>query len=365
MQEPLTSDRLVAALRGQAVTTPDPAEWSGLLATAREHGVLPLLAGRAADAGWDHDLLALLRPALAAEAALAIVRERELRRVLDALAACCDRPLLFKGSHLAFAVYPSPELRPRLDTDLLIREDDRESAARCLAALGYRPYPYVSGDVAFAQRPYWREDRTGARHTLDLHWRIANPKVFGHRLSYAELRAGALPVPGLGPNALGPSAPFALLIACMHRTAHHGNSDRLLWLYDIHLLASSMTARDWAQFGDAAAGKGLTAVVVDGLSQAAERFGTAVPDRGLDRLRADCQPDTPDLRIFLDGRPATIRVALSDLRHLRGWRERSRFLREHLFPSASYMAERYHVTTRALLPVLYAHRILTGAWKWM
>lgn len=39
------------------------------------------------------------------------------------------------------------------------------------------------------------------------------------------------------PNAFAPAASDALQIACLHRGAHHRNSDLLIWLYDIHLLA--------------------------------------------------------------------------------------------------------------------------------
>ena len=34
--------------------------------------------------------------------------------------------LVFKGTALAYTCYPEPSLRPRLDTDLLIRRADRE-----------------------------------------------------------------------------------------------------------------------------------------------------------------------------------------------------------------------------------------------
>ncbi len=103
----------------------------------------------------------------------------------------------------------------------------------------------VTGDVAFTQFQLCRVDESGASHTLDIHWRIAVPKVFAERLTYDDLRRDAVAVPRLGPHALAPSLPLALVVSCLHRTAHHGTSTRLLWLYDIHLLAAALSERDW------------------------------------------------------------------------------------------------------------------------
>ena len=161
--------------------------------------------------------------------------------MLASLAAAGITPLLLKGAHLAFTLYRSPDRRPRLDTDLLINEKDRDGLKTCLASLGYRPTPHVTGEVAFTQFHYRRIDESGASHALDVHWRIAVPKLFADRLTYDDLSRDAVAVPRLGPHALAPSPPLALLVACLHRTAHHGTTTRLLWLYDIHLLATTLS----------------------------------------------------------------------------------------------------------------------------
>jgi hypothetical protein len=60
-----------------------------------------------------------------------------------------------------------------------------------------------------------------------------------------------------------------------------------------------------------------------------------------------------------------MQVAMSDWRRIRGVRARVRFIREHLFPPAGYMRHRYGISSRFALPVLYAHRAVTGAAKWL
>jgi hypothetical protein len=42
----------------------------------------------------------------------------------------------------------------------------------------------------------------------------------------------------------------------------------------------------------------------------------------------------------------------------------ARLLREHLFPPAEYMQAKYGFRGAALLPALYASRLVSGVWKW-
>jgi hypothetical protein len=285
--------------------------------------------------------------------------------VLAALAEDSVVAVLFKGAHLAYGVYPSPHYRPRVDTDLLIDESDRDRVKRSLERVGYLPAARVTGEVAFGQCQYWRTDRSGAAHTIDVHWRVANPKAFGDRVTYDDLRRTAVPVPQLGAHALAPSAVFALVIACLHRTAHHGNALRLIWLYDIHLLASRLSGHEWATLVEIATDRGVAPVVAAGLDQARETLATSVPRDILDRLRSAAGGTDADVLAFLDRPPSQMWIAWSDLRRTHSWRARVRFVREHLFPSPSYVQERYQSRSQAMLPLLYAHRIATGSVKWL
>jgi hypothetical protein len=54
-----------------------------------------------------------------------------------------------------------------------------------------------------------------------------------------------------------------------------------------------------------------------------------------------------------------------DLRSLATWGERSRLMRQHLFPSARYMRQVYAPASQAPLPWLYARRVWHGAQKWL
>ncbi len=363
MQEAMTIELLASALRGPHVSQPDASDWPSLLESAEAHGVLPLFTGAGIAAAWDSTLIAMLRPSLAAHAATSMAREIELREVLNALAAHGVRPFLFKGAHLAFAIYPSPDRRPHVDVDMLVRRDDREALDRCLRHRGYELVPQVTGDVAVGQQQYWKVDSSGVGHTIDVHWRIANPLAFSDRITYSDLERDAMSVPRLGEHACAPSLPLALVIACLHRTAHHGNSERLIWLYDIHLLAPALDEHGWDSVVELSSRRGLAAVVRSGLDRATEYFETAVP-AGVPRRLAASRTDDEDLLEFLDGPRPRLDVARSDWRRISRWRDRSRFLREHLFPPATYIAHRYGTKSQVALPFLYVRRIVSGAGKW-
>jgi hypothetical protein len=361
MQEALTAS--VAALLRPGAECPDRQEWLVLIEAARDHGVLPLISEAAARANWDRGFVAAVRADVAAQTALALANERELKRVLDGLGEAGLSPLLFKGAHLAYTLYRSPELRPRLDTDFLIREEDRAAVNDCLGRLDYRPLEYVTGAVAFGQVPYGRIDGSGASFTIDVHWRLANPQAFAHRLGFEELAGSAVRIPRLGSNALAPGFAHALTIASMHRAAHHGSTHRLLWLYDVHLLASVLNKTAWREAIDLAIERGLAPVVASALTDARDRIGTALPATVLAELNAH-QADR-DVLEFVEGRMSQLRVAASDWRRLAGMRDRARYLREHLFPPADYIRHRYGVSSPLALPLLYTHRIVAGARKWL
>ena len=363
MQDALTF--IAATLRGESIAEPESSFAAEVVELARAQGVAPLLARYARRLRWHGEAAQRLAGLVAGEAAWSLARTGELRRVLEGLAKNGVSAILLKGAHLAHLYYASPEDRPHGDVDFLIHETARAATGRVLQALGYQRLMHVTGDVAFTQVQYWRVDRTGLRHALDVHWRICAPRVLADRLTWTELSEARCAIPALGPSASGPSAGHALAIACLHRTAHHDNSQRLIWMHDIHLLASCLTESEWLEVTGLAVERGIAGVVSDGLAAAARWFGTCVPRVAAERLASPGVASDPEALAFLQPGRARIHVLLSDFRALSGWRMRWRFAREHLFPSPDYIAHRYHTSSRTVLPFLYAHRVLTGWRRWM
>ena len=328
--------------------------------------MLPLIAAAAVRSSLGvEEWRVALRAEAWRQAVIDVRREAELRRLLAALADAGARALLMKGAHLAYTHYERPDLRPRIDTDIMIARDDREMVFNVLDRLGYTGTGHVAGTLVMYQACYVKGPSEAPVQVLDVHWKVANPQVFADLISYEELRAAAVPIPSLGPGAWGLGTIHALLIACVHRVAHHRDADRLIWLNDIQLLASRLSAAEWIAFDALSEARGVRQVCARSLDRTTAVFGDAWPLRPREQSHTRLMPEESATAAFLKPNRRYVEVVLGDLRALPSWRDRVRLLGQHVFPPAVYMRHRYAPTSSAPLPVLYLRRALHGAWKWL
>ncbi|MBI2536922.1 MAG: nucleotidyltransferase family protein [Gemmatimonadetes bacterium] len=367
----MSRDALAAILRGQPLTWDrvgcDP---PAFLEICRAEDISPLIYRHLRDtpelASWPDEV----RDALEHESRAAVTQElliqRELTRVLDALGARGVHPVLFKGTALAYSRYPHPSLRPRSDTDLLIRQTDTGAVPEALSALGYAPSLLCDGELLFRQFELVRDDEFGVPHALDFHWAISTQAAFAGVLTYDELASRAVAAPALGANARVPAMVDALLLALIHPVMHHKNQQRLLWTYDVHLLASVLDPRGFQELVSRATGKRVAAVCAQGLRLAQDWFGTAVQQTVLDQLAAAPLSEQPTAAYLVPSRSWASETA-ANLRGLPRWRDRLRLLREIAVPSSTYMLQAYRVANsrmgKVLLPALYVHRGVRGMWR--
>jgi Uncharacterised nucleotidyltransferase len=332
---------------------------------ATEHGVLPLVAERLAHRqDVPAPLRALLRTRGTGALVLDLARVTELKRLLRALAQGGVVPLLLKGAHLAYSHYPRPYLRPKPDTDLLVPPHSRDGVRRIVLDLGYKPWCAITGELVVAQATFDR--RWGGRlvHTVDVHWKIFNALPFADILTYDELAGRAVAVPSLEASARGLCSVDALVLAAVHRIAHHFDADHLIWLYDIDLIARGLTHEEWREFAALARARKVAAVCRRSLQRAVDRFGTNVPAWiWTDLPSGDAAEGEPTARYL--ARRTHLGVVLDDLRTLPRWHDRWLLMREHAFPPAAYMRGVYASSSAAPLPLLYVRRLLRGGRKWL
>lgn len=366
-------DLICAVLRGDNPAWPWADEAQAITALherAALHGVCPLLHSLLASSDWPAPVLQALRDRSVQQAMWELRHQQLLTQTLRALEAGGLRPVLIKGSALAYSVYADPVLRTRGDTDLLIPSAASEQAHHLLTALGYERSRGVSGDFVSYQASYTQRTADGGSHTLDLHWKINNSELLSGLFTHDELARDADRLPRLCADALGASRVQAMLLACMHRATHrhnpyyvhgepHYEADRLIWLYDIHLLAGGMSDGEWDVFVQLASQKGLRAVCLDGMSQAGARLGTTYPAPVLVKL---AQPGAVEPAAqYLDG--GRLRQQWMDMRALGSHSKRLRLMRELLFPPAAYMHGKFGGGRISWLPWLYLRRAVGGIAK--
>jgi len=362
---------ICAVLRGEEAAWPEksaPDFATALLERARYHGVEALLHERLHRMrGWP----AIVREVLRRDALAAGMWEMRdhavLRSVFDAFAKIEVRPIIFKGVALAYSLYPNPVLRSRGDADLLILPRDRAKVTDALEALGFARGHGVSGDFMSYQDSYTL-NADGSDHSIDLHWRIKNSELLSHLFSYEELLNRSEQLSQLHPDAICAGAVDALLLACMHRASHRCNpyyvegmpyygGDRLIWLYDIDLLARSFTSAQWRSLVQTATEKGLCATTREGLQRAEQCFLGRCPEEVRNAL---AKAGEPVAAYFAAG---AMRQTWINFLAIGGTADRLLFARELFFPPAAYMRSKYSGAKPDWLPWLYARRAIGGLWS--
>lgn len=358
----MSTERLGRLLIGDASVDVCRLDAHALEQAAQTHGVLQLLLEALARRRDAASLVASLHTPARQLAAADLVREHALRAVLDAWAQEGLVAILVKGSALAYDLYASPEQRPRLDTDVLIRAEDRARFDASLTALGYDRQHEASAGLVMSQATYVSRAKGQPLHAIDVHWRISNPQVFAEVATYDELLASSVPLPRLAPAALAPAPVWSLLLACVHRVAHHLDQDRLIWLYDIRLLADRLTRDDWDQFVALARARGVAAVSARSLTRAVELLDASVPALAMTALTTFTDAEATALYLEPQSR---VQRAAADMRALPSWRGRWQLMHDYVFPPPAYMRGVYAPDSRAPLAVLYARRALAGARRWI
>jgi hypothetical protein len=346
----------------------DPARLDALIA---RHGAAAVLA-RAEAEGVDR-LIAHARPdldALAARRREAVLEEAlkldEMRRVCEGLAARGVRAAVIKGGSLAYTHYPQPWCRPRLDLDVLVAPEDRARAAAALDAIGYARAGRIQGEFVNRQDAYEHRGTAGMSHTVDLHWEATNRVFFSQRLPARDLLARAVPAPFAGRGAWQLQPVDSLLVACLHRAAHHTDHIRLIWICDEWRLLRALPAADVDLLLARARDAGVASLCARDLSEARGLLGGgdgALAEAAVAAL-AGIGAREPARR-FLTGPRGRLGDLWLDVRSLPRGRDRLRLIREHVLPPASFVLARGGTPRRAWLPWLYARRFVLGAWRWI
>ena len=330
------------------------------------HGIAGLLGDAASDR-LPPILRNEVRHIAVSQAFWEVQHVRRLRPLLDALDECGARPLIFKGTALAYTHYVDESTRSRGDSDILVRESAFEAACHIVSSFGFTaPISGLSAQ-ALGAKSFSLKDEHGFRHEIDLHSRINSSPVIARLFPHDELLSRSEPILkiGSGARALGPAD--ALLVACFHRLIHsespyhvdgriYRSSDRLIWLYDIKLLRKTLTGLENQDLLKLAQEKGLSAVLADGLAAADQWFD---PDGGdlIRDLKTPREKTELPYRYF-NGGPA--RRWMLDFA---ATERKGRALKDLLIPSREHMEAKYGPRLLKTPALAYIWRALHGLYK--
>ncbi len=364
-QDP-TVAALCSILRGD-VSQPNPIRPQSLANAALAHGVHNLIFEQCA--GRDDDNLrqarSLLRDTVHRSVSQLLAQNAASRELCQDLANCHFRFLPIKGLAVAHSDYPSPHLRPRADTDILV---DPEQVAECRTWLqqnGYRCEPLVvplsKGMYLASQFGATREAGQLFTHTFDIHWRVSNRACLSEPLDFELLYSSSVPAPSMGEAMRVPHPLYSLIIACVHWIAEP--SKRLIWLYDIHLMASAMSADFADTLQRSAREMRLSHIIHHVLRQTQEAFHSRLPAELLQALQRTMKADPQEPTRLLISRPdKTMAMHRADFLALADAATRIRMLGALLFPPPSYL-DLAGIGHGLPLPLRHTLRLTRPLWR--
>lgn len=356
---------LVATLRGDipALDESKTHVVDEVLATAFDHGVTMLLNEQIKlnqdRVVYPPDLLNRLAEIERNEIASELFRLAETRRTLSSLEEAGIPVIVLKGTALAYSLYPKPHLRPRADTDLLFQNAEvAEAAGMVLKSIGYHCSSLMakpSKNAISFEVEYRSTSKFGSSQALDVHWALANNALYCSRFTNAELLLNARELPLLGRKAKGLSLLYAMAHACVHRVAHipEGQGDKLIWLYDIHLLSREFSEKNWQDFLQIAEHRQLAGAFHSGLQATVITFDTRVPPSVMLALLNMSKKE----RFKVDNATSAAYIDLHGLFWMSNPQRWHWFL-QTFFPPAKYMMKRDGLKSRAQLPWAYVKRII-------
>jgi hypothetical protein len=329
--EPSLWQALASAISGKETNLKDFNE-EQIVTQANLHGVSQLLNKQVYDgtvSGLSETAKKQLKSLSYTNAAFDLILNSATEKLLNLLAEHEIPALLLKGTPIAHLYFPGTHLRPRCDSDIYINERDLDKTATLLTSNKYQlsglgKRKYSSKQFVATLTPF----KNCFVH-FDMHWKLSNRVMFRSTLPFEECLETSQPVPKLGPNARALSITDLMLHACIHRIAHGRNTERnrLIWLYDIHLLAGAMNEAEMDHFLLAARQKAVGYLCADALGVCQTIFSTALPKNTLTLLKENHRNE-PSAKLL---RSSKLRWAIADMQSLKDIRQKVAFAKELLF----------------------------------
>jgi hypothetical protein len=343
---------LQRALTGQPVVWEAGLSVAEVIAVLQAHRLGPLLCAQLLPETWatlPGELQTWLKASARGQVVLDLEQTLALQELLPLAQARGIRVLLLKGVPVGYRYYAEPHHRVKTDVDLLVCPADVAGLVALLEELGYTRSVGITGKLVNRQTTLARGDVA-----LDVHWSAANTALFAHVLDFETMWRERLPISELGAAACAPADEDLFLHACFHLALHISYEFALVWLYDIHLMATRWPPEVLERCLLRARRLQMARVCLACLALSQAWFGTPCADDFCAELvRQSTSERSAQVLVRHLSRWQRFRLELQAL----SWSERILFLRELVWPSADYLRRRYSDST-TWLPWLHVKRWL-------
>lgn len=267
-------------------------DWDYLEATARQHGLIPLLSEHVSKTASDlvpsRFLSSLKRESVTNAQSVLHLLGKALKAIKlfkeNGIAAA-----LFKGPVLSEIAYGEIGLRQAGDIDILISRLDFVPAKQLLESLGYQMHPQLTAvqqtsHLSFhCEIQFMRDDWFTV---VDLHWGLA-PRSFAFGLEGDEVMSRLQTIPIAGSQIQTFSPEDLLIYQAMHGAKHLWR--RLEWISSLAELISSLETSAWPVVVARAERVRTTKMVALGLRLAENLYSVRPPREVLTALDGDSE----------------------------------------------------------------------------
>lgn len=274
--------------------------------------------------------------------------------------------IILKGAALIETLYKNIALRPMVDVDILVKEQDVLKSIELFSELGYTPEPETWTGTSLEYLHAQSLRKTGAMTLqIEVHWSLIQSPSYRQRLllSWFWERAEAVDFDGMPAYVLKPEA--QLLHLCLHLWLHHGG-EKLLWWIDVaELLQTSQAQINWREVLTYAQRAESVLPLQQTLPRIAEEWGVKIPSNVIEQVLA-LKVSPAEKRLF-DKLAIPTRTLFQafyiELTNLPTWGQRLEFAINRVFPSSEYMQRRYQISP-FLAPLYYPYRWWQGLRLW-
>lgn len=286
---PATLDNWFRALLRQEPISPPQVtyeEWGVWLTAVAHHGMSALVYTWLLNAPANHQppppIMTQLRVEHVANIALAERRRRQAANLVTRLDQVDIQPIVLKGTALAHWLYDLPELRPSADIDFLIRPDDFDAVFDILTTDEFTPkVERMPGLPGAWECEFLASSQVNGipRYDVDLHWTLSPFEQVQKQCDHDTLFLDAADIQ-IGNSAISILDPVTAFIhASFHLIYNHPMAMRLIWLYDIHLLAQYISKmKMWVHVVEGSVLWQARLALAYALQLTQEWFGTIFPE---------------------------------------------------------------------------------------
>ncbi len=292
-----------------------------------------------------------------------IYRAKHLQKFLDLLAKAETKCLVLKGAALAHSFYQHPFQRPHLDTDILIEQKDKDKINQLLLANGFIKSTNISGKLISHQNTY-RQIDLGIAHAYDIHWKISNRNAYADLFDFNKLYERKITLSGSDFSFYTLDEINTFLHLTVHYFGHRSDErDRLIWVYDLHLIANKFSNQQWDSLLEISNHKRLDPLIKHLLELCKNTLATEIPQHVFDRLKQSrIQLSEIEFKRLNAEQWTRIDQFKSDW-DVFNFKQRCLLLKEYLLPPSDFILKQNNSTNKLLLPYFYIRRIVTGGIK--